>query len=62
MPSHASLLLSRNLTAFVLAFCKDGRFQLDLEDEILEAVTITHEGRVLRPGAAAALRPEGAMP
>lgn len=61
MPSHASLLLSRNLTAFVLAFCKDGQFHLDLEDEILKAVTITHEGRALHPAAAAALRPEEAM-
>jgi NAD(P) transhydrogenase subunit alpha len=46
MPSDASLLLSRNLTAFVLAFGKDGRFDLDLEDEILDLATVTHEGRV----------------
>src|SRR5262249_4228893 len=29
---HASLLFSRNLTAFVLAFTKDKAFQLDLND------------------------------
>lgn len=44
---HGSLLYSRNLTAFVLAFWKDGAFRLDLSDEILKACTITHEGQVL---------------
>jgi NAD(P) transhydrogenase subunit alpha len=34
MPLHASLLFSRNLTAFLLAFTKDGAFQLDLNDDI----------------------------
>jgi NAD(P) transhydrogenase subunit alpha len=44
---HGSLLYSRNLTAFVLAFWKDGAFRLDLSDEILKACTITHDGQVL---------------
>src|SRR5213078_57063 len=34
MPFHASLLFSRNLTAFILAFTKDQTFQLDLGDDI----------------------------
>lgn len=50
LPWHASTLYSRNLAAFVLAFWKDGAFQLDLEDEILRAATITHDGKVLLPG------------
>jgi H+-translocating NAD(P) transhydrogenase subunit alpha len=45
---HGSLLYSRNLTAFVLAFWKEGVFQLDLSDEILKACTITHGGQVLK--------------
>jgi hypothetical protein len=28
----------------VLAFWKDGRFLVDLEDEILRAALVTHEG------------------
>jgi len=44
MPWHASTLYSRNLTAFVLAFCKDGRFLLDLDDEILRGALVTHGG------------------
>ena len=47
MAVHASLLYSRNLTTFVLAFWKDGAFQLDLADEILKGATITHAGRVV---------------
>ena len=47
MPVHGSTLYSRNLTAFVLAFWKDGRFHLDLGDEILKGAAITHNGQVL---------------
>ena len=46
MPLHASLLFSRNLTAFVLAFTKDKAFQLDLGDDIQQGALITHEGEV----------------
>lgn len=49
LPQHASILYSRNLTSFVLAFWKDGRFDLDLEDEILRAALVTHEGKVISP-------------
>ena len=46
MPLHASLLFSRNLTAFVLAFTKDKTFQLDFTDDIQQGAVITHEGEV----------------
>jgi NAD(P) transhydrogenase subunit alpha len=46
VPTHASLLFGRNLTAFLLAFAKDGAFQLDLTDEIQQGSLITHEGEV----------------
>jgi proton-translocating NAD(P)+ transhydrogenase subunit alpha len=46
MPLHASLLFSRNLTAFVLAFTRDKAFKLDLTDEIQQGSVITHEGVV----------------
>jgi NAD(P) transhydrogenase subunit alpha len=46
MPFHASLLFSRNLTAFVLAFTKDKAFQLDLADDIQQGALITHDGEV----------------
>jgi NAD(P) transhydrogenase subunit alpha len=46
MPFHASLLFSRNLTAFVQAFTKDKTFQLDFADEIQRGAVITHDGEV----------------
>jgi H+-translocating NAD(P) transhydrogenase subunit alpha len=46
MPLHASLLFSRNLTAFIQAFTKDKAFQLDLNDDIQRGALITHEGEV----------------
>jgi NAD(P) transhydrogenase subunit alpha len=46
LPLHASLLFSRNLTAFVLAFTKDKTFQLDFNDDIQQGAVITHEGEV----------------
>ncbi len=50
MPWHASTLYSRNLTAFVLAFCKDGAFTLDLDDEIIRGCLVTHGGEIRRRG------------
>ncbi len=49
MPTHASLLFSRNLTAFVQAFTKDKIFQLDLSDDIQKGSMITHGGVVVNP-------------
>ena len=46
MPQHASLLFSRNLTAFVQAFTKDKSFQLDFSDDIQQGALITHDGEV----------------
>jgi NAD(P) transhydrogenase subunit alpha len=46
VPWHGSTLYSRNLTAFVLAFWKDGAFNLDLDDEIIRGCLVTHEGEV----------------
>lgn len=45
MPWHASTLFSRNLTAFVLAFWKDGAFRIDPEDEIQRGALVAHEGK-----------------
>jgi proton-translocating NAD(P)+ transhydrogenase subunit alpha len=46
LPNHASLLFSRNLTGFLLAFTKDGAFQLDLADDIQQGALITHQGEI----------------
>ncbi len=59
---HGSLLYSRNLTAFVLAFWKGGVFALDLSDDILKEATITHDGKVIHIPTAQALEKVGARP
>jgi NAD(P) transhydrogenase subunit alpha len=46
MPYHASLLFSRNLTAFIQAFTKDKTFQLEFDDEIQQGALITYGGEV----------------
>jgi NAD(P) transhydrogenase subunit alpha len=60
MPLHASLLFSRNLTAFLQAFTKNGTFQLDLTDDIQQGALITHAGEVRHARTREALAKEGA--
>jgi proton-translocating NAD(P)+ transhydrogenase subunit alpha len=59
MPLHASLLFSRNLTAFVQAFTKDKTFQLDFTDDIQQGAVITHEGEVKHARTRDALQKAG---
>jgi NAD(P) transhydrogenase subunit alpha len=59
MPLHASLLFSRNLTAFIQAFTKDSGFQLDLTDDIQQGAVITHNGAVKHPRTQEALQKVG---
>jgi NAD(P) transhydrogenase subunit alpha len=47
MPIDASVLWSRNLTNFLLAFWKDKKFNLDMSDEIMAGAVITHGGEVV---------------
>jgi NAD(P) transhydrogenase subunit alpha len=55
MPIHASLLFSRNLTAFVLAFTREKAFVLDLADDIQKGALVTHDGQVTHVKAREAL-------
>lgn len=60
MPLHASLLFSRNLTAFLQAFTKDKAFQLDFNDDIQQGAIITHDGEVKHARTREALQKVGA--
>ena len=55
MPNHASLLFSRNLTAFLLAFTKEQSFHLDFGDDIQQGAIVTHDGEVKHARARDAL-------
>jgi NAD(P) transhydrogenase subunit alpha len=59
MPFHASLLFSRNLTAFVHAFTRDKTFQLDFSDDIQQGAVITHDGEVMHQRTQDALQKVG---
>jgi proton-translocating NAD(P)+ transhydrogenase subunit alpha len=56
VPLHASLLFSRNLTAFVEAFTREKTFHLDLDDDIQKGALITHGGEVTHPRTRDALQ------
>ncbi len=49
MPTHASLLFSRNLTSFVTTFTKGEAFVLDQSDDIQQGALVTHDGAVVSP-------------
>ena len=59
MPLHASLLFSRNLTAFVQAFTTNSSFKVDLTDDIQQGAIVTHEGTVKNQRAQDALQKAG---
>ncbi|HZL65794.1 MAG TPA: Re/Si-specific NAD(P)(+) transhydrogenase subunit alpha [Candidatus Limnocylindrales bacterium] len=49
VPYHASQMYSKNITNFLLHLVKDGKFVLDLEDEITRNTLVTQGGEVVNP-------------
>jgi H+-translocating NAD(P) transhydrogenase subunit alpha len=49
VPYHASQMYARNVTAFLLHLVKDGKLQLNLEDEITRETLVTEGGEVVNP-------------
>jgi len=47
VPYHASQMYSRNVTAFLLHLVKDGKLQLDTNDEIIRETLLTQGGEVV---------------
>jgi NAD(P) transhydrogenase subunit alpha len=47
VPYHASQLYARNITAFLLHLVKDGKLQLNLQDEIVRETLVTQGGEVV---------------
>jgi len=47
VPYHASQMYARNVTAFLLHLVKDGKLQLNLEDEIVRETLVTRGGDVV---------------
>jgi NAD(P) transhydrogenase subunit alpha len=47
VPYHASQMYSKNLTNFMSLLVKEGNLQLDSDDEIIRAIMITRDGKVI---------------
>jgi NAD(P) transhydrogenase subunit alpha len=47
VPFHASQMYARNVMAFLLHLVKDGRLQLNLEDQIVRDTLLTRAGEIV---------------
>jgi proton-translocating NAD(P)+ transhydrogenase subunit alpha len=52
MAAAASAAYARNVTALLLYMVKDGAVAVDLSDDLLAGVVITHEGHIVHPALA----------
>jgi proton-translocating NAD(P)+ transhydrogenase subunit alpha len=56
VPTHASQLYSRNVTAFLqLLITAEGELYINLADDVVGPTCVSHDGKVLHPRVAAAL-------
>jgi len=49
VPYHASQMYARNLANFLLNMVKDGKLNLNLEDEIVRSTLVTEGGEIVNP-------------
>ena len=47
VPYHASQMFAKNITSFLLHLVKDGKLQLNLQDEIIRETLVTYDGEVV---------------
>jgi len=49
VPYHASQMYSKNITNFLLHMAKDGKLQINLDDEITRSTLVTQGGEIVNP-------------
>ena len=49
IPYHASQMYARNIATFLKYLIKDGKLNLDREDEIVRETLVTYAGEVVHP-------------
>ena len=49
VPYHASQMYARNIAAFLQLIVKEGKLQLDLNDDIIKSTLVTKGGEVVNP-------------
>jgi len=47
VPYHASQMYARNIIAFLSHLVKNGKFQVNLEDEIIRETLLTYNGEIV---------------
>jgi len=52
MAAAASAMYARNISSLLLYMVKDGQFTVELADELVSAVVIAHDGKVVHPALA----------
>lgn len=57
-PAHASQMYSKNITTFLLHLMKEGKLEIDLEDEITAGTLVTQGGAVVHERVSALLKGE----
>jgi len=56
VPYHASQMYARNISAFLLHLVKDGKLQVNMEDEITRETLVARDGKVVHPRVLEALK------
>jgi len=59
MPAGASAFFARNISALLLGMVKEGRLNLDFEDEVTKSTVIAHDGAVVSEPVKKLLEPSG---
>ncbi|HUJ05490.1 MAG TPA: Re/Si-specific NAD(P)(+) transhydrogenase subunit alpha [Streptosporangiaceae bacterium] len=62
MAAASSAMYARNISSLLNYMIKDGTLSVDLADELVAGVVITHDGKVVHPALAAPVAPEAALP
>jgi len=58
LPFHASQMYAKNVTNFLAHLLKDGKIQLDLNDELTRGPLVTHQGQIVHDVVKKAMQPE----
>jgi len=57
MATAASMMYARNVSALLTYMSPDGQLKVDLDDDLVAGVVITHDGQVVHPALTRALAP-----
>jgi NAD(P) transhydrogenase subunit alpha len=55
VPYHASQLYAKNISTFLLSLVREGKLQLDMEDEIVRETLVARDGQIVQPSVVALL-------